>query len=165
MKIAITGTPGTGKTEVARELSEKLNLSVVDLNVLLTEGFILERDEERDTLVVDVERAAAEVRLPRDCIIDGHLSHFIHVDTVVVLRCKPKELYQRLVGKGWSADKVEENVEAEALNIISDEAREINRHVFDIDTTGRPADETARLVVNTLNGRLPEQQLDFLEFL
>ncbi|MCD6398342.1 MAG: AAA family ATPase, partial [Candidatus Aenigmarchaeota archaeon] len=32
MKIGITGTPGTGKTEVSKELSKLLNYKYIDLN-------------------------------------------------------------------------------------------------------------------------------------
>lgn len=165
MKIALTGTPGTGKSEVSRRLGELLKLPVVDLNAMLTNEFALERDEERDTLVVDIERAAAEVELPRDCIIEGHLSHFIPVDIILVLRCRPNELQQRLAGKGWSVEKVEENVEAEALNLISEEARERSGRVFDVDTTGKSPDETVARILKVLGGSVSGEQLDFLEYL
>lgn len=165
MRVAVTGTPGTGKTSVARVLSRRLDMPVVDLNRLLSKEYPIRRDLQRETLVVDVQRAAEELKLPENCIVDGHLSHLLPVDAVVVLRCKPKELYQRLVAKGWPARKVEENVEAEALNIISEEAREHNSRVWDVETTELSPAETAGKVVRALEGELPREQLDFLEFL
>jgi adenylate kinase len=165
VRVAITGTPGTGKTSVSRELSGQLGLPVVDVNRLLTKEYLLGRDDERDTLVVDAEKAAEEVRLPADAILDGHLSHVFPADIVVVLRCRPKQLYQRLVAKGWPARKVEENVEAEALNIISEEAREHGSRVFDIDTTSLTPAQSARQVIAALEGGLKQEQLDFLEYL
>lgn len=165
VKLSITGTPGTGKTSVSKLLSKKMHLPIIDLNLFLSSEYVIEKDTDRDSLVVDIERASSEIKLPHSCIIDGHLSHFIQVDAVIVLRCKPKELYERLKKTGWATTKIEENVEAEALNIISEEAREINNNVFDIDTSDRSPDEVAKLAVDMVEGGANGERLDFLEFL
>ncbi len=161
MKIALTGTPGTGKTAVAAELARR-GFNVLDLNGLLV-PYRLERDEARGSWVVDVERAARELELPRDCVLEGHLSHFFDVDWVAVLRCSPGELELRLKGRGWPPEKVRENVEAEALGIISSEARELHRNVCDIDTTGRTPRQVADRLLSERGRACPG--LDFLDLL
>ena len=56
MIIALTGTPGTGKTSVSKVLHDK-GFEVVDLNkVALDKDFLFGKDEKRDSEIVDVER-------------------------------------------------------------------------------------------------------------
>ena len=53
--IAITGTPGVGKTSVSAELRSR-GYKVVDMNDHLRKhGLLGERDEGRDTYNVDME--------------------------------------------------------------------------------------------------------------
>jgi adenylate kinase len=76
------------------------------------------------------------------------------MEKVILLRCHPKKLKKRLLGKKWSAQKVIENVDAEALDVILCEAVEIHlpKNIFEIDTTNRTITEvalTVREIVNT----------------
>ncbi|MBR9689806.1 MAG: AAA family ATPase [Candidatus Altiarchaeota archaeon] len=163
--VSITGTPGTGKTTASKILSKILGLQIINLNELLSNEFAIERDAERDTLIVDVERAVSEFQFPKEAIVDGHLSHFVRSNFVIVLRCKPKNLYQRLQSKAWSVNKTEENVEAEALNIIAGEAYEMNDKVFEIDTTNKTPNEVVEDILKAIKGKLKSQKYDFLEYL
>lgn len=163
MRIAITGTPGTGKTEVAKRLAEKLGYVYINLNEILLKKYRLERDIERETWVVDIERAAREVEFPENCVIDGHLSHLFNPEVVIVLRCRPKELWRRLEARGWKVRKIRENVEAEAMNVIGEEARELCRSVFEVDTTGRKAEEIVEEICDIIEGKKKPQEFDFLE--
>ena len=54
MRVALTGTPGTGKTTVADLLAT--DLEVVHLNDVIREGDLTESvDEQRDSLVADLD--------------------------------------------------------------------------------------------------------------
>jgi len=160
MIIALTGTPGTGKTSASKILEEN-NFEVVDLNKLAIEkGFLIGDDKYRNSKIVDIERLNNHVRAnygERNIIfIEGHLSHLLKsVDKVIVLRCHPDELRKRLSRKRWKKEKVRENIEAEILDIVLCEAVDIRpeKNIFEIDTTGESTKDVARSVMEiTKNG-------------
>ena len=163
MKLAITGTPGIGKTTVAKLVSKFMNYPLINLNYLLLKDFKLQNDEKRDTWEVDIERAIKEIELPKKCLIEGHLSHFFPVDAIVVLRCSSKKLLNRLKIKKWYATKVEENIESEAMNIISEEAREQHQNVFDLDTSNLKPLDIARKISKLMIKWKSNKPLDFLK--
>jgi adenylate kinase len=165
VRVALTGTPGTGKTTA----SAFLDAEVIHLNdVVKSEGLWSERDEERDTLVVD-ETAVSEWLGDWDGVLESHLAHRFDVDLVVVLRCRPDVLETRLVERGERPEKATENAESEALDVILSEA--VERHgadrVHEIDTTDRTPEEVAVEVQAAIDGdRDPNPgHLDFIEYL
>ncbi|UPW00059.1 adenylate kinase family protein [Halorussus gelatinilyticus] len=144
MRVAVTGTPGTGKTSAVEALETELE--VVHLNDLIRdEDLWEERDEERDSLVADLDAIAERLDGCEDLLVESHLAHHLDADRVVVLRCHPEELERRLTERGESEAKAEENAESEALDVILSEA--VNAHgvenVYEIETTDRDPDEVA----------------------
>ncbi|VVB54379.1 Putative adenylate kinase [uncultured archaeon] len=148
MIIALTGTPGTGKTtvcEVIREHSQyKKQYSIIDVNrLVLDEKLYTGKDEARDTYEADMDKLEERVKQEiedicngLDIIMEGHLSHHLPADAVIVLRAHPVALRKRLgKRKNYSFQKVKENADAEALDVILVEATERNMNVFEIDTT------------------------------
>jgi adenylate kinase len=134
MMIGLTGTPGTGKSMLAAEL-EKRGHRVIHL-IDTTGPYVLERDEERDTMVID-EKKWSEGFKPIDGIVEGHLAHYLPCDLIIILRCRPDILSARLRSRGYPEEKVRENVEAEALDIILQESVDRFRkdQIYEIDTT------------------------------
>lgn len=73
-------------------------------------------------------------------IIDSHLSHYLarrYVDLCIVTKCELKELQKRLKKKGYSKNKIRENLDCEIFDICLNEAREKGHKVIIIDTTKR----------------------------
>lgn len=154
MMIGITGIPGCGKSSVARALRAR-GRHVVDLASTIT-PYILERDEERDTLVIDEERWARE--FPNvDGYVEGHLAHLLPCDLIVVLRCRPDVLASRLRARGYKEAKVLENVEAEALDVTLIETLEEFRRdqVREIDTTDADVDGVVGTIEGFAAGEIP----------
>ncbi len=160
MRISITGTPGTGKSSVSAELKER-GFNVVDLTAYIKENNLREEyDRERDTYDVDVEVLNDSLMGVKDSIFDGHLSHFLDVDLIIVLRCSPSVLEHRLQERGYSATKVRENVESELLDVILFESVESEIPVFVIDTTvidvSKTADAVEDIIGGNTDGHMPE---------
>lgn len=174
MQIALTGTPGTGKTTVARLLPYR----IVDINALVREGLNLGIDPERGCLEADMDALAMRLKeMDKDTdtdidstdrrdivILEGHFSHFF-ADWAIVLRLAPAALRERLEVRGYSERKIRENLEAEALDVILVEAVENCSRVDEIDTTGRSLQEVAEMVIKIIEGemRLPPGQVSWLE--
>jgi adenylate kinase len=152
MKISITGTPGTGKTTLSKKLAKKLGYRLIDLNkVIKKEKLYSGYDKKMKSYIVSVPKLQKHFKKIHDnTVIDSHLSHFLPSNLVIVLRCKPEILRNRLKKKKWSKQKIQENVEAEFINIISEEARKMHRNVLDIDTTGLSESKTIQKIVKSI---------------
>ncbi|WP_406670879.1 adenylate kinase family protein [Methanolobus sp. ZRKC4] len=147
MLIGITGTPGTGKTSVTKLMENDPSYQVIHLNELIREeNLYSEVDHERDCVVADMDLVYNRVLELQDklypvTIVDSHLSHHI-ADIVIVLRTSPEKLKERLEKRKYSVEKVRENLEAEALDIILAEAVDWCEKVFELNTTGGTVDGT-----------------------
>ena len=155
MMIAITGTPGTGKTSVATEL-RSLGYEVLDINEFIKEkGLLKERDEDRDTFCVDVDSLDLlldEYRSKDMIFIEGHFSHSVECDMIIVLRCSPDVLEKRLRERGYSDAKIKENVQAEIIDVILCEADDAGVPVWELDLTFISPEEAASIVENIVKG-------------
>ena len=83
--------------------------------------------------------------------LDGHLSHFVDCDIIIVLRCDPRILCKRLKDRGYDEKKILENVQAEVLDVILSESMESGAKVYEIDcselTPTQVADRIERIVI------------------
>ena len=139
MLVAITGTPGTGKTTLFHLLLESMGkrgyqVMGLDLNNFLREHCLLtSRDEKRGSFDVHLTKMREifrkefleEEKEAGIILVEGHLSHYLNPELCLLLRCAPFELKRRLKKRGYIKEKIRENMEAEALNIIRDEYLEI----------------------------------------
>ncbi len=157
MKIIITGSPGTGKTSISKELAKKMSIQYVDVNTVLKENpeIVLGFDKEKDCQVID-ELKLAKLLENREGVIESHLVQFMNpkrVDVCIVLRCSAKELTQRLKKRGYSKKKIEENVEAEIMNICGDEAFRKGHDTIEIDTTKKKPKSVALEIKEMILGK------------
>ncbi|MBI2672093.1 AAA family ATPase [Candidatus Woesearchaeota archaeon] len=142
--IAVSGTPGTGKTKIAKLISEKSNFRYIDVNRLIKENKIAENyDWKRKAYVVDIKKLnkllISIIKKSRENLIfDSHLSHFLpakYVNLCVILKCKLKTLKKRLIKRKYNELKLNENMDSEIFNLCLNEAIEMKHNILVIDTT------------------------------
>jgi len=176
VRVAVTGTPGTGKTtatellESRLEADSDLDLEVIHLNeVLEREELYTEVDADRGSKVADLEALAGWLEGRDDVVIDSHLAHHVDADRVAVLRCRPADLEERLLERGETEAKARENAESEALDVILAEAVEEHglESVYEIDTTDRDPEAVADALETVVAGeREPSAgEVDFVGYL
>jgi len=159
--LAVTGTPGTGKTTATTQLESSYR--VIHLTeILREEGLFTDRDEARDSLVADMDalEAAIDSRVQEydpdeTVILESHLAHHLASDRVVVLRCEPAQLAARLESRGEPPAKAEENAACEALDLVLSEA--VKRvgldSVYEIDTTDQSPERVGAEIERVVTGK------------
>ena len=154
MMCGITGTPGTGKSTVAAELARR-GYKVVHITDIV-QPYVLGKDPERDTQIIDTDRMVDEF-MPFDGFIEGHFAHLLPCDRMVVMRLRPNELAARLRARGYEPDKIRENRDAEALDVCLIETVDQfpSHQVYELDTTGKSPAGCADLIEQFYRGEIP----------
>ncbi len=123
-------------------------------------------NEVNQTLSPAVRKIVEKLELD-DAFYEGHTSHTLdNINTVILLRCDPSILGKRLSERNYSEDKIRENLEAEALNIILDEALDhiSSDKIFQLDTTNLSPDESAKKLTEFINGSIKlDETFDYSE--
>lgn len=161
--IAVTGTPGTGKTVFAEMLAKRLGAELIDLNKLIIERRIYRLDKEGTKVARLGEMRQEFVRVLKlskgDVIVEGLLAHLLperSLTHVVVLRTRPRVLKRRLRARGYKGEKLRDNLESEALDVILWEAVKIHgaRKVYEIDATRMKPGALVKLFLRALKGEV-----------
>ena len=163
--IIISGTPGCGKTSVAKEITNSLQAKMLSLNeIAISDNFSFEYDEERKTSIVDFEiflpyvlkkiDELKKTKLPF-LIIESHFSDVIpekFIDYAFILRCDPDVLYKRLEQKNYVRAKIIENVQTEILGNCVNYfiQKQINVPIFEIDTTNISIQIIAKIIIEII---------------
>lgn len=153
MRLCITGTPGTGKTTIARLLAKRLGWKLIGLNNLAEEKKLYcGYDKKRKAKIVDIGRIKEEAGKikEKNIVMESHYAHDMPCDLIIVLRASPKELRERSKKKGWSNEKIMENVEAEIMEVCMQEALDTGTKTMEIDTTGKTPEQTAGVIIKKL---------------
>jgi len=146
--VIITGTPGTGKTDLAGKICKRFNLKNLDVGQIIrkhADGY----DSRRKTKIIDIRKLTKALikeiehhkkLRSNGMVIDSHLSHYLpkkYVDLCIVTKCNLKDLKKRLQKRKYSKAKIRENVDAEIFDVCSNEAKEIGHKPFHINTSKR----------------------------
>jgi adenylate kinase len=153
--ICVTGTPGTGKTTLAKKLAKLKTYEYIDVNkVIESSGLKESYDKKKKCSVIDVKKLnKVLIKLIKSfkgkgIVIDSHLSHYLsskYVDLCVVTKCSNlKKLESRLKKRGYIKSKIRENLDCEIFDVCLNEAHELKHKIKVVDTSKRYKIEDVR---------------------
>lgn len=152
--IVVSGTPGTGKTEIAKALAKELNYKYVDVNKIIAENKLSEGyDEEKKCEIVDTKKLSRFLveniikKSKKSLVINSHLAHFLpskKVDFCIITKCDLKVLEKRLQKKGYDKEKIRENLDSEIFDVCLEEAKERKHNILVVDTNKKVPQEIAK---------------------
>lgn len=162
MRIAITGTPGTGKDTIAEMLAKKMGLEVVDIGRLAIEKKYGKKDTERDTFEVNIGKLKKELK-GKQGIFVSNWAELMPNDITIVLRCAPKELAKRLKKRKWPEAKIKENIEAECLDSCLISAIGNAKTVYELDNT-KTKEKTVKKIIELIRKKpKPDYSISWIE--
>ncbi len=151
MRIGITGTPCTGKTTIAKKIGKTFDYEIISLTDFVKENkFWVEYDKERDTYIIDEEKVLDRlIKILKEkkdnYIVEGHFLDLIpseFFDIIFVFRTPIKMLRERLEKRNYPKKKIEENIEAEIMEIcLTDALYEYGPEKVVIINTGKTVEE------------------------
>ncbi|MEM2897331.1 MAG: adenylate kinase family protein [Candidatus Bathyarchaeia archaeon] len=163
--IAVSGTPGVGKTSFSKLLAKKINGRCIDLSRLASrEKLLIGMDLERKTKIVDMKKLNSKLKeilkeSARNLILNGHYSPSVLpsklIDLVIILRLSPLKLKERLKTRGYPKKKIYENICAEALDVCTYEAIEscgVDK-VCELDTTNKSLEDLVKEALSIIEGK------------
>ncbi len=162
IRFVVTGNPGVGKHTSAGIIAEMINAEIVDINDVAIKSNALgeETNLGRDANIKKLTRVLeTAIHQERDMVIVGHLAPYVlkpvGISIVAVLRRSPYDLEKTLKRRGYSAEKVRENVESEIIGtLLYDSLKTFGkRKVAEFDTTSKTPKETANEILSTLKKR------------
>lgn len=160
MKLGITGTPGVGKTAIAKVLGEFFKYKVLNEKEFSLKEGIGEFDTQENELVVPLEkleeRLAKLLKKEKNIIIEGHLICEIKAgfDLLILLRCNPELLEARLEAKGYKAEKIQDNVFCEGIEYCKKHALRNYPKAKIVEIESRKSiKETTNIIINEIKKR------------
>jgi adenylate kinase len=117
----ITGTPGCGKTSLAKALAEKIGFKVINEKDFALKNSLGKFNEqnELEIPIKEFEKKANSFLAKNDNIIfEGHVlcEMKLKVDKIILISIDPEELELRLEQRHYSIDKIMDNVFCEGID-------------------------------------------------
>lgn len=168
MSYVITGNPGVGKHTISKEISKFVHMEIIDINKIAQEFGLFEKNEETND--VDVVKLGQIIRenFAHPVLFVGHLAPYVltsdRIKQVIVLRKNPYDLIPIYKERGYSKEKIRENIGSETLGIILHDA--ISQFgpekTLQIDTTLQNVPQVAKKVMSALKGEIKTEDVDWL---
>ena len=174
MIILVTGSPGVGKSELAKVVSEDLRCKVVESSEVMVREKAVIKDPARDTFIIEwdqglrVARSVASKSID-SCVVVVTVTPTLWLEAVeseivfiVLARCNPLILFRRLERRGWRKGKIVENVMAEAFGVIAEELEPWWHSTFEVDTSDKNPRKVYEELLNKIDSWSVGINIDWL---
>ena len=168
MSIVISGNPGTGKHTIARQVAQRLGLSIIDINEVAKNEGLFEKNEDTNDVNIEKLEKALQNKISEKNLIVGHLAPYIlnknQVRIMIVLRRDPYELISVYKKRRYIENKIKENVGSEILGVIAyDAINKFNEKTFQIKNSGGRIEETVEKVMSLISMNKASEEIDWLD--
>jgi len=168
MNLIITGNPGVGKHTVAAQIMKNEDYDIIDINKIAIESNYIEKDEVG--IQVDVKNLKKDLnkKLSTKSLIVGHLAPYVieksNVDLVIILRKNPYKLEEVYETRGYSKEKIKENLGSEILGVTAHDALSEfgTENTFQIDTTTKTPQEVVEKIQKIIQEHDNDDNVDWL---
>ena len=142
--VIVSGTPGTGKTKIAKIIAKKIKAKYIDINKLIKKNKLSSGyNKKLKTNLVKINKLIPVLvkiikKRKGNLVIDSHLSHYIpskYVNKCFVTTCDLKVLKKRLEKRGYNKAKIRENLNSEIFGVCMLDAFSNKHKVRIVDTT------------------------------
>ncbi|QQR92897.1 MAG: AAA family ATPase [Candidatus Iainarchaeum archaeon] len=143
--LLITGTPGTGKSTIAKRLGKKLKAVVVNEKAFCRNEKCATFDSKTKEWEIDLKKYKtafaryAKQHAGKPIILEGHVACEVNlpISKIMVLTCNPVELGYRLAKRRYAELKIQENMFCEATDYCM---QQVTKHyrgkkVLKVDTS------------------------------
>lgn len=140
--IAVTGTPGSGKSHLAKLLSNKIKDSgVLELSDIVERYKLYSSKDKYGSKIIRTKQLRDKVKKlvngqKEVAILVGHLfpELGIRADLTVVTRVGLAKLAKRLEARGYQKGKISENLVSEALDYCGQGSRKLSDETYEVET-------------------------------
>lgn len=162
MIIAISGSVGSGKTDISKIIGEEKGFKVINLNEW-SRDFKLDYNKDLQTFDFDIDGLLDKVEdyikkhKLKNVIFESHFSHFIDhklIDYLFIINRDLKDLKIEYIKRNYNEQKIKDNLEVESFNLCFYEAlengfEESDGNIFCISNDGT-LKETVRKIIRKI---------------
>lgn len=168
MSIVITGNPGVGKHSIIQEIAQKLNLQIIDINLISKDYGLFEKNGDTNDVDVDKLKKILDEKINEKSLIVGHLAPYVlnkdQVEIVIVLRRSPYDLVSVYQNRGYSNEKTSENIESEILGVIAhDSLIKFQEKYIQVNVTDKSISKVVDKVLEMISKNTESEDVDWLE--
>ena len=156
-----------GKHTVSKEISKILDLPILDINLIAKESQLFEKSDETNDVDVEELKTVVKKKAIFPALIVGHLAPYVlspnQVGKVIVLRKNPYDLIPVYKQRGYSKEKIKENVGSEVLGIIFYDtiSKFGEEKTIQIDIKSQNLKETTKKVLDAIKGEIKSEEVDW----
>lgn len=159
--LVITGNPGVGKHTIAKIVSRKLSLNLIDINSIAIKNKAV-KSKNVSGYVVDLKKLSSLLRkyVNKENLLVGHLAPYVlkknDPSMVAVIRRSPYELKDVYKRRGYNAKKSIDNLSSEIIGVcLYDAIKKFGeKKIAEFDTTGVKPVVTANKIADAFKGKV-----------